>query len=147
MDREWGIKSMQQQPVNPQTLPTQTFDWGAIKWFVTPDGTEGATISFGEVVLQPGKGHDRHNHPESEEILYVLSGDGEQMVDDGEPFPVQAGATIYVPTGVYHSTRNTGWEPLRLLALYNPGGPEKVLESLPGFRKLPPGQLPGWTRD
>lgn len=134
------------QAVDPNTVPTQTFEWGAIKWFVTPDATEGAGITFGEVVLQPGRGHDRHNHPESEEILYVLSGEGEQMLDDGEPFAVTPGDTIYVPTGVFHSTRNTGWEPMRLLALYNPGGPEKALEGLPDFRQLDAGSVPDWTR-
>lgn len=134
------------QAVDPNALPTQTFDWGAIKWFVTPELTEGAGITFGEVVLQPGRGHDRHNHPESEEILYVLSGEGKQMLDDREPFDVKPGDTIYVPTGVFHSTRNTGWEPMRLLALYNPGGPEKVLEGLPDFRQVAAGSVPDWTR-
>jgi oxalate decarboxylase/phosphoglucose isomerase-like protein (cupin superfamily) len=122
------------------------FEWGAIKWFVTPDTTQGAAITFGEVVLLPGKGHERHNHPTSEEILYVLSGEGEQMLDDAPRFPVKAGDTIYVPTAMFHSTLNTGWEPLRLLALYNPGGPEKLLAALPGFGELPPGELPQWTR-
>jgi oxalate decarboxylase/phosphoglucose isomerase-like protein (cupin superfamily) len=134
------------QAVDPNAIPTQTFDWGAIKWFVTPELTEGAGITFGEVVLQPGRGHDRHNHPESEEILYVLSGEGEQMLDDHEPFAVKPGDTIYVPTGVFHSTRNTGWEPMRLLALYNPGGPEKVLEGLPDFQQVGAGSVPDWTR-
>jgi len=134
------------QAVDPNAIPTQTFDWGAIKWFVTPERTEGAGITFGEVVLQPGRGHDRHNHPESEEILYVLSGEGEQMLDDREPFAVKPGDTIYVPTGVFHSTRNTGWEPMRLLALYNPGGPEKVLEGLPDFQQVGAGSVPDWTR-
>ena len=134
------------QAVDPNAIPTQTFDWGAIKWFVTPELTEGAGITFGEVVLQPGRGHDRHNHPESEEILYVLSGEGEQMLHDREPFEVKPGDTIYVPTGVFHSTRNTGWEPMRLLALYNPGGPEKVLEGLPDFQQVGAGSVPDWTR-
>jgi oxalate decarboxylase/phosphoglucose isomerase-like protein (cupin superfamily) len=132
--------------VDPNALPTQTFDWGSIKWLVSPDTAAGAEITFGEVVLLPGKGHDRHNHPESEEILYVLSGEGEQMVDDGEPFRVGPGDTIYVPTAVFHSTRNTGWAPMRLLALYNPGGAEKALAGLPDFREEPAGSIPGWTR-
>ena|SRR5215208_574057 len=132
--------------VDPQGVPTQTFDWGAIKWLVTPEATHGAGLTFGEVVLQPGRGHDRHNHPEAEEILYVLSGTGEQMLDDGEPFAIGAGDTIYVPTAMFHSTRNTSWEPLRLLALYNPGGAEKALEGLPDFREVPAGTLPEWKR-
>ena len=132
--------------VDPSALPTQTFEWGSIKWLVSPESADGAGITFGEVVLSPGRGHDRHNHPESEEILYVLSGEGEQMVDDGEPFAVGPGDTIYVPTAVFHSTRNTGWAPLRLLALYNPAGAEKALAGLPDFREEPPGSIPGWTR-
>jgi oxalate decarboxylase/phosphoglucose isomerase-like protein (cupin superfamily) len=128
--------------IDPQELPTQTFGWGFIKWLVTPERNAGAQLSFGEVILLPGQGHTRHNHPDSEEILYVLSGQGEQMLDDGEPFPVKPGDTIYVPTAMFHATLNTGWEPLRLLALYNPAGPEKVLEDLPDFRAVPAGQMP-----
>ncbi|MGH2345409.1 MAG: cupin domain-containing protein [Chloroflexota bacterium] len=132
--------------INPNSLATQSFEWGAIKWLVAPGVTSGAVMSFGEVVLLPGLGHDRHNHPESEEILYVLSGEGLQMIDDGEPFAISAGDAIYVPTAIYHSTLNTGWAPLRLLAVYNPGGPEKVLEALPDYRKLGSGVPPRWRR-
>ena len=134
------------QSINPHSVPTQTFEWGAIKWFVTPDKTPGSGLTFGEVILLPGKGHDRHNHPESEEILYVLSGEGEQIVNDEPPFHVKAGDTVYIPVAVFHSTHNTGWGPLRLLALYNPGGAEKVLEGLPDFREIPAGHLPPIVR-
>jgi oxalate decarboxylase/phosphoglucose isomerase-like protein (cupin superfamily) len=133
-------------PIDPASVPTQTFDWGAIKWFVTPTTTPGAGITFGEVVVLPGSGHSRHNHPDAEELLYVISGEGEQMVDDGEPFPIRAGDTIYIPLGIYHSTLNTGWTPLRVLALYNPGGPELALSGLPDFRELPAGDVPAWVR-
>src|SRR3954454_15957002 len=85
------------QKIDPQALPTASFDWGLIKWFVTPDVMSGANLTFGEVVLLPGLGHDRHNHLDAEEILYILSGEGMQMVDDGEPFPVKAGDVVYIP--------------------------------------------------
>jgi oxalate decarboxylase/phosphoglucose isomerase-like protein (cupin superfamily) len=132
--------------VDPNALPTQTFEWGSIKWLVSPDSEPRAGITFGEVVLLPGKGHDRHNHPESEEVLYVLSGEGEQIVDDGEPFPIKPGDAIYVATGVFHSTRNAGWAPMRLLALYSPAGAEKALAGLPDFREEPAGATPTWAR-
>ena len=132
--------------IDPQSLPTTSLEWGAIKWFVAPGNTPGAVMALGEVVLLPGKGHARHNHPVSEEILYILSGEGEQMVDDGEPFPVRAGDVIFIPTAIFHSTINTGWAPLRLLAIYNPGGPEEGLRELPDFREVPAGDGPGWVR-
>ena len=130
--------------IDPSSKPVQSFDWGVIKWYVTPDDTDGASLTFGEVVLLPGKGHDRHNHPDAEEVLYVLAGEGDQMLDDGgeNTFPIKAGDTIYVPTAMFHSTVNTGWQTLRLLALYNPGGAEKALRGLPDFRE---GDGPDWS--
>ncbi|MGH2697748.1 MAG: cupin domain-containing protein, partial [Actinomycetota bacterium] len=122
------------------------FEWGAIKWLISPANVPETGLTFGEVVMQPGEGHGRHNHPDAEEVLFVLSGVGEQMVNDEEPFPVGAGDTIYVPTGVYHSTVNTGWSPMRVLAIYNPAGPEKVLSELPDHRTLKPGEVPEWVR-
>ena len=132
--------------VDSSKLETQTFDWGVIKWLVSPDLNPGANITFGQVVLLPGEGHTRHNHPTSEEILYVLSGTGEQMVDDEVAFTVRAGDTIYIPTAIYHSTVNTGWEPLVLLAIYNPGGAERELRNLPDFRSHKAGDVPKLKR-
>lgn len=132
--------------IEPSGIETQTFDWGVIKWLVSPDLIPGANITFGQVVLLPGEGHTRHNHPDSEEILYVLSGTGEQMVDDRPGFQVRAGDTIYIPTAIHHSTVNTGWEPLVLLAIYNPGGAERDLRNLPDFRRHEPGEAPRLKR-
>ena len=131
---------------NPGALPPQLFGGGSIKCLSPPDTEGGAGVPCGEVAPRRGRGHDRHNHPDSEEILYVLSGEGEQMVDDGEPFRVGPGDAIYVATAVYHSTRNTSWEPMRLLALYNPAGAEKALSGLPDFREEPAGTVPAWSR-
>jgi oxalate decarboxylase/phosphoglucose isomerase-like protein (cupin superfamily) len=136
-----------QRPLIDRTaIPTHSFEWGAIKWLVTPTTTPGARLTFGEVLVMPGKGHSRHNHPDAEEILYILSGEGEQMVGDGEPFTVRAGDVMYIPAGVFHATLNTGWEPMRLIALYNPGGSELGLMELEDFREDPAGTQLGWNR-
>ena len=132
--------------VDPARIPTQTFDWGLIKPLVAKANTETPAMSLLHVVLLPGKGHTRHNHPDADEILYVLSGHGDQMVDDREPFPVAAGQAIFIPTGAYHSTINTGWEPLALLAIYAPAGAEEALRGLPDFKEVPPGQVAGLLR-
>jgi oxalate decarboxylase/phosphoglucose isomerase-like protein (cupin superfamily) len=132
--------------IDRDALPTDTFDWGMMKWLVTPSTTPGAQLTFGEVIVLPGGGHSRHNHPDAEEILYFLSGEAEQMLDDGEPFRVRAGDVVYIPVGVYHSTINVGWEPMRVIAIYNPGGSELGLQGLPDFAQLPPNQPSTWTR-
>jgi oxalate decarboxylase/phosphoglucose isomerase-like protein (cupin superfamily) len=132
--------------VDPDALPTMSFDWGLIKPLVATDNTEHSAMSLMQVVLLPGKGHERHNHPDSDEILYILSGRGEQMVDDSQTFAVGPGEAVFIPKGAFHSTVNTGWEPLVLLALYAPAGAEQVLKELPDHREHAPGEPPALLR-
>jgi oxalate decarboxylase/phosphoglucose isomerase-like protein (cupin superfamily) len=132
--------------VSPAAVETQVFDWGTIKWMSEVRVTGAGMSAAGVVILDPGKGHARHNHPGSEEILYVISGEGDQMVEDDAGAPlerhVRAGDMVFVPEGVFHATLNTGWEPLRLLAVYSPGGPEAFLRGLPDCVIVPAGELP-----
>jgi quercetin dioxygenase-like cupin family protein len=130
--------------VSPEDVESQLFDWGALKWLNAPGVTGSGRFSAGVVKLEPGKGHERHTHPESDEILYVVRGEGEQEVGD-ETRKVAAGDLVFVPEGVGHGTVNTGWEPLVLFAVYAPPGPETRLRDLPGCTVVPPGELP--TRD
>ncbi len=117
--------------VETKDVETQVFDWGKIQWLSEPRVTGAERFSTGIVTLEPGKGHLRHNHPGVEEILYVLEGEGIQMVDDGgeEKRAVKAGVLIHIPADVYHSTVNTGRGPMRILAVYSPPGPEAELRA------------------
>jgi len=127
--------------VEPDDVESQLFDWGVLKWMSTPDVTGGERFSAGVVKLEPGKGHERHTHPDSDEILYVVRGEGEQEVAE-ETREITGGDMVYVPEGVEHGTVNTGWEPLVLLAVYAPPGPEDVLRDLPECEIVPAGELP-----
>jgi oxalate decarboxylase/phosphoglucose isomerase-like protein (cupin superfamily) len=129
--------------VDPTTRPTMSFDWGVIKPLVAGVSDN---VSLMHVVVLPGQGHERHNHPHADEILYVLAGTGEQMVDDATTFTVRPGHTVWIPKAAFHSTFNTGWEPLVLLAIYAPGGAEEALKGLPDYRELPPGEPPTFGR-
>jgi oxalate decarboxylase/phosphoglucose isomerase-like protein (cupin superfamily) len=138
---------MPSQLIDPNDLPTFTFGWGVIKPLVSEDNVaETPHVSLMHVVLLPGQGHERHNHPDADEILYVLAGAGDQMVDDGEPFPVRPGQAIWIPQGAFHSTVNTGWEPMVLLAIYAPAGAEQVLKTLPDYVEVPAGSPPPLVR-
>ncbi|MBD0282286.1 MAG: cupin domain-containing protein [Thermoleophilaceae bacterium] len=123
-----------------------SFEWGLIKPLVATENTESPAMSLMHVVLLPGEGHERHNHPGSDEILYILSGRGEQMVDDADTFPVRAGQAVFIPKGAFHSTVNVAWEPLALLAIYAPAGAEEVLKTLPDHREIAPGEAPRLVR-
>lgn len=127
-------------------VPIYSFEWGMSRWLVSPE-THATKLTFGEAWLPPGDGHGRHNHPESEEIIYVLSGEGEQMIADEEPFVIKPGDFVHVPVADYHSTFASSWEPLRLLVIHAPAGAEEALRTAPGFREIPPGGIERWTRN
>ncbi len=127
--------------VFPEEVETQVFAWGHLKWLSAPEVTGAEKFSTGVVLLSPVQGHTTHTHPGCEEILYVVSGYGRQRVADQE-MDLRPGMLVFIPEGVEHSTVNTGWEALKLIAVYAPPGPEKALRELPECRVVPPGELP-----
>ncbi|WP_226022997.1 cupin domain-containing protein [Halomicrobium salinisoli] len=129
----------EQRFIRPSEIETLELDWGTIKWLSTPETTGSETFSAGIVVVEPGKGHERHTHPDSEEVLFVLSGRGVQMIDDEEQ-EIRPGDMLHIPAGVEHSTTNTSWEPLRFLAMYGPPGPEAEIRHLAECTVVPPGE-------
>lgn len=130
--------------IYPEEVDAFAFDWGRLALTVGPEVNGAKRFSAGVVDLGQGQGHARHNHPGAEEIIFVVSGSGEQMVEDENGNPVVhkvgPGCTIYVPESRYHSTLNTGDGPMRLFVVYAPAGPEKALRELPDFRLVPAGK-------
>jgi len=127
--------------VEPDDVETQVFDWGRLSWLSEPRVTAAEKFSAGLVELQPGKGHDRHNHPGCEEILYVVEGTGLQVVEiDGESRErlIGPGMLVHIPPDAFHSTINKGDEPMKLLAIYAPPGPEAELRAMEGVVIEPP---------
>jgi oxalate decarboxylase/phosphoglucose isomerase-like protein (cupin superfamily) len=121
-------------------VDTLVFDWGTSNILSEPAVTQAQRHSFGIVEVAPGGGHERHNHPGTEEIIYVVSGEGEQMIDDQPPVSVGPGACIFIPDGVYHSTLNTGSGPMQIIVVYAPVGAERLLREIPGCRIVSPEQ-------
>ena len=56
------------------------------------------------------------------------------MVDDRPRVKVSAGSSIYIPADIFHSTLNTGAETLKLIVVYSPAGPERLLREIPGCK-------------
>ena len=126
--------------VQPEDVETQVFDWGKLNWLSEPLVTMAERFSCGLVTLEPGKGHARHNHPYSEEILYVIEGNGRQTVELASGVlekEIKAGELVHIPTAIYHSTINSGHQPMKLIAIYSPFGPEAELRRMEGVQIEP----------
>ena len=128
--------------ISAEDVETLVYDWGKGSMTVSPKACGAKTFSAGIVTVEPGGGHSRHNHPGSEEIIHVIAGHGEQMVEDahGKALTqnVGPGTSIFVPESRFHATLNTGKEPMTLYVVYSPAGPEELLKEIPGVEVRPP---------
>jgi mannose-6-phosphate isomerase-like protein (cupin superfamily) len=75
--------------------------------------------SLAEEVLPPGKAVRRHHHLQTEEIYYILHGEGEMTVGS-ETQKVKTGDAIFIPRTKTHTLKNTSNEPIRLLLVCGP---------------------------
>ena len=119
--------------VTPDDVETQQFDWGTFQWMNAPKVTGTGNMVMGVGHVYPGKGHERHNHPEGEEFIYFMSGTSEQMVElpDGQQKKIMhPGDIIFVPKGAFHFTYNVGKDEVTIIACYQFAGPEEFLGSL-----------------
>jgi mannose-6-phosphate isomerase-like protein (cupin superfamily) len=75
--------------------------------------------SLAEATVEPGAATERHYHRESEEIYYVVEGEGELQLD-GERARVGPGDAVLIPPGAWHEVRASPDGPLRFLCCCAP---------------------------
>ncbi|HEY5585045.1 MAG TPA: cupin domain-containing protein [Ruminiclostridium sp.] len=126
--------------VSLDDIETQVFPWGILQWMSEPRITGTKNMATGLVTLSPGMGHDRHNHNNCEEVLYILKGKALQTIEL-ENKKVQkeigAGELVFIPADVFHSTLNVGQTELKFIAVYQFAGPEASLRSDPACTLIP----------
>lgn len=101
------------------------------KSFITKDGSEIRELlahrnsciakqSLAEARVPVGVTTIAHYHPKTEEIYYLLAGEGEMRIE-GEWRHVVPGDAIAIPPGRVHQIRNSGMVELRFLCCCAPG--------------------------
>ena len=98
-------------------------------FFNATNGSERTALSV--LTLDYGAKVPLHNHPESDELIYVLSGVMDMTVG-GKAYTVRAGDALRIPAGVEHSAAVASKdEAVRAVQVYATPGPEQR------FRKGP----------
>jgi mannose-6-phosphate isomerase-like protein (cupin superfamily) len=96
-----------------------------VEAFVTKDGSTIRELhhtqaqSLAEATLEPGQATERHYHRASEEIYFVLKGQGEMELD-GETRFLRPGDAVLIPPGAWHTLENNGTSELRILCTCAP---------------------------
>jgi mannose-6-phosphate isomerase-like protein (cupin superfamily) len=102
-----------------ESLPFTTKDGSTIRSLLDRSSAPVENQSLAEAELPPGMATDRHYHRASEELYYLLEGEGEMEVD-GERTAVKPGDAILIPPGAWHQIRTTGAATLRFLCCCAP---------------------------
>lgn len=106
-------------------VPVEQSAWGTLQWICNDKLMPGAEQTVGLATILPGKQNPVHYHPNCEEVLYVISGQGLHSYD-GRTIPLKAGMTIRIPAKVKHNLVNTGTETLRTLVSFSSGDRKTV---------------------
>jgi quercetin dioxygenase-like cupin family protein len=88
-------------------------------WYTKPNSAQSDSLVFVRAQLAPGAAHAFHNHPEMDEIIYVLSGEAEQWFERDRRM-LKPGDAVYIPRGVVHGTYNSSNAELDFLAILTP---------------------------
>ncbi len=94
-----------------RTQPPEVTPWGQLQWLVGGEQMPGAEQTLGVVTIRPGQRNPLHEHPNCEELLYVVSGACDHKLDD-DLFQLSPGDVIRIPRGVPHWAMCTSDEPL-----------------------------------
>lgn len=140
--------------IHPHQVETIVTDWTTAKVMCGPSVGDSQEMGAVALFFEPGQGHSRHIHNDADQIIYVISGQGEHIAESADGTSVTEkvgpGSLIYIPRGSHHSTFNTGWEPMRVLAVFSPPGPVQALRDVGDsggvgtaqMRVVPPGEIP-----
>lgn len=107
---------METRQLEEQT-PFTTKDGSTIRSILDRANSAVANQSLAEAALPQGNATDRHYHRASEEIYFILEGEGTMEVD-GEVQNVGPGVGILIPPGAWHQI--TARTPLRFLCCCAP---------------------------
>jgi mannose-6-phosphate isomerase-like protein (cupin superfamily) len=70
------------------------------------------------VIIEPGKAPPLHQHDDTEQIFFILEGQGVLRIGaDQAKYDVKPGDVLRIPPSTLHSIQCTGAEPLRYLAI------------------------------
>ncbi len=99
--------------------PYVTKDGTLIRELMRPAVDGNRNQSLAEASVAPGQASRLHRHHRSEELYYIVAGEGHLTIGD-EGFVVRVGDTVCIRPGIPHSLRNTCAEVLRILCCSAP---------------------------
>ena len=91
-----------------------------MRWLANADSLPAKKLSVCVIRVMPGETvRPAHSHPNSEELIYIISGSGKVMIEN-EVGDVKAGSAILFEQGKIHMLRNTGNSEMKVICFFAP---------------------------
>lgn len=129
-DRILGVveKVAERNIIRLEDAPTRKALGGTLKSIFGPDNVGAKNFRFSISYFDPKEGLQVHIHPESEEVYYVISGEGIVYLGlEKKEIPIQPGMSLYIDAGTPHGVTNTGREKLLIAFFVAPGKDKTVV--------------------
>jgi quercetin dioxygenase-like cupin family protein len=95
-------------------------EWGKTKNLFGPENVGAKYVNINITEYAPGTEHKLHRHPDQEEVIFVLEGEGVTRTDAGDQ-PIRAGSFVFVPANTDHATINTlKGRPMKAIIIKSP---------------------------
>jgi len=100
-------------------------DWGRTKNIFGTENVKAKYLKINITEYAAGTAHKLHRHPEKEEVIYILDGEGITRTDAGDQ-RIGPGSFVFVPAGTDHATLNILKDrPMKAIIIKSPPGEGK----------------------
>ncbi|WP_461206159.1 PocR ligand-binding domain-containing protein [Clostridium sp. DL1XJH146] len=96
----------------------QYFEWGDIKWIQNSEDVNKSKYLVAHTTILPNQTQEEHFHTGDDQTLYIISGEGEQWVND-RYYSLVAGNVYYIKPFAKHQIQNTSNKPLEVINIYS----------------------------
>jgi quercetin dioxygenase-like cupin family protein len=95
-------------------------EWGKTKNIVGPENSKAKYLKINITEYAPGTAHTLHRHPDQEEVIYILEGEGLSRTQNGDQ-SIGPGAFVFVPADTDHATINVSQDrPMKAIIIKSP---------------------------
>jgi len=106
--------------IHEEDVPEVAHPGRFMRWLANEDTLGAKNLSTCVIRVLPGEEvRPAHSHPNSEELIYIISGSGKVMIEQ-EVGEVRAGSAILFEQGKIHMLKNTGETEMKVICFFAP---------------------------
>lgn len=117
--------------VHESQVPEKVVPGRFLRWIADANSLQPEFLSTCVMRVSPGETvKPAHSHPDGEELIYVISGEGKVYVD-GEVQLLESGTAVLFQKGSIHIVRNTGTDEMKVICFFAPASSLAAYEMHP----------------